>query len=196
MFVKENNKEKIVEYLPQEILRPTKFLLARGAVMRAEILCFKYESFPLVQEELELSYFIFVSKPPTVLNENLISRYKSLVASLHVEPLKEMEDGSFKSKKETDFSVDPTTKARSNKEQKITRNECRKNKAAKKKLAQSKVLRALGVVEYAFRCTRILTSECVVILKIISTLFGCGRVCHNCALHSHGQSKIIFFKMV
>ena len=90
MFVKENNKEKIVEHLPQEMLRPTKFLLAREAVMRAEILCFKYVSSPLVQEELELSHFIFVSKPPAVLNENLISRYKSLVASLYVEPLWKM----------------------------------------------------------------------------------------------------------
>ena len=47
--------------------------------------------------------------PPTVLNENLISRYTSLVASLYVEPPKEAEVGSFENEKETDISVDSTT---------------------------------------------------------------------------------------
>ena len=43
------------------------------------------------------------------LNENLISRYKSLVASLYVEPPTEAEVGSFENEKETDISVDSTT---------------------------------------------------------------------------------------
>ena len=50
---------------------------------------------PLVQGGLELSCKVYVSMPPTVLNENLISRYKSLVASLYVGPPKEGEVGSF-----------------------------------------------------------------------------------------------------
>ena len=50
--------------------------------------------------------------PPIVLNENLISRYKSLVASLYVEPPKEVEVGSFESEKELDFTVDSTTAIR------------------------------------------------------------------------------------
>ena len=103
MIKKENGKEKIVGHLPQEILRPIKFLLAGGVVMHAEISSLKSTKSPLVQEELELSYIVFVSKPPTVLNQNLISRYKSLVASLYVEPPKEKEVGSLESKKETDF---------------------------------------------------------------------------------------------
>ena len=48
---------------------------------------------------------------PAVLNENLISRYKSLVASLYVEHPKKVEVGSSKSEKETDFSVELATKA-------------------------------------------------------------------------------------
>jgi len=109
MFIKENGKEKIVGHLPREISRPTKFLLARGAVMYAEISSVKYRKSPLVQGGLELSCIVFVSMPPTVLNANLISRYKSLVASLYVEPPKEAEVGSFESEKETDFAVEATT---------------------------------------------------------------------------------------
>ena len=47
--------------------------------------------------------------PPTVLNENLLSRYKSLVASLYVEPLKEADVGSFEREEhQTDFSIKST----------------------------------------------------------------------------------------
>ena len=85
----------------------------------------------------------FVSMPPTVLKENLISRYKSLVSSLHVEPIKDAEVGSFERKKETDFSVDSTTKTNIQTKNKIKSQErsAEKNKAAKKKLAPSKGIR-------------------------------------------------------
>ena len=50
-----------------------------------------------------------MSKPPTVLSENLISRYKSLVASLYVEPPKEAEVGSFeKEEHQSDFWIKST----------------------------------------------------------------------------------------
>ena len=71
-----NGKEKIGGYLPRKISRPTKFLLAREAVMYAEVSSDKYRYSPLVQGGLELSCVVYVSMPPTVLNENLISRYK------------------------------------------------------------------------------------------------------------------------
>ena len=66
----------------------------------------------MVQGGLELSCIVFVSMPPTVLNENLISRYKSLVTSLYVEPPKEAEVGNFECEKQTDFSIDSTTKTK------------------------------------------------------------------------------------
>lgn len=67
-------KKKIVEHLPQEIYRPTKFLLDIGAVMHAEILIAKYRNRPMLQGGLELSCIAFVSMPPTALNESLIGR--------------------------------------------------------------------------------------------------------------------------
>ena len=60
----------------------------------------------LVQGGLKLLCIIFVSIPITVLNENLISRYKSLVASLCIEPPKEAEVSNSESEKETNFSVE------------------------------------------------------------------------------------------
>ena len=95
-------------HLPREISRPTKFLV-RGAVIHAEISSVKYRHSPLVQGGLELSCKLFVSMPPTVLNENLISRSKSLVASLYVEPPKEAEVGSFEREEhQTDFLIKST----------------------------------------------------------------------------------------
>ena len=91
----EKNREKIVGHLPREISRPTKFLLVKGAVIHAEISSVKYRHSPLVQGGLELLCKVFVSIPPTVLNKNLISRYKSFVASSYAEPPKEPELRSF-----------------------------------------------------------------------------------------------------
>ena len=109
MVMMEKNREKIVGHLPREISRPTKYFLVRGAVIHAEISSVKYRHSPLVQGGLELSCKVFVSMPPTVLNENLISRYKSLVASLYVKPPKEAEVGSFEREEhQTDFSIKST----------------------------------------------------------------------------------------
>ena len=145
MFIQENGKEKIVGHLRREILRPTKFLLARGAVMHAELSSDKYRKSPLVQGGLELLCKVYVSMPPTVMNENLISRYKSLVASLYVEPPKEAEVGSFENEKETDISVDSTTaKVKSNVETKKKRKSQPETSTEKQNLAkkQSKDIRS------------------------------------------------------
>ena len=109
MVMMEKNREKIVGHLPREISRPTKFLLVKGAVIHAEISSVKYRHSLLVQGVLELSCKVFVPMPSTVLNENLISKYKSLVAPLYVEPTKEAEVGSFEREKhQTDFSIKST----------------------------------------------------------------------------------------
>ena len=63
----------------------------------------------MVQGGLELSSKVFVSMPPTVLYENLISKYKSVVASLYLEPPKGAEVGSFEREEhQTDFSIKST----------------------------------------------------------------------------------------
>ena len=109
IMIEKKKTAKIVGHLPREISRPTKFLLVMGAVIHAEISSLKYRHSPLVQGRLELSCKLFVSMPPTVLNENLISRYKSLVASLYVEPPKEAKVGSFEREEhQTDFSIKST----------------------------------------------------------------------------------------
>ena len=101
--------------------------------MHAEISSRKYRNSPLVQGRLKLSCIVFVSMPPTVLNEDLISRYKSLVASFFVEPPKEADVGSFGSEKEFNFSVDSTTKTNfQTKEQEMS---AEKNKAARKNIS-------------------------------------------------------------
>ena len=107
--------------------------------MHAEISSVKYRNSPLLQGELELSYIVFISIPPAALNENLISRYGSLVASFYVEPPKEAEVGSFESGKETDFSVDSTTKTIiQTKKRKSPEMSAEINKPSEKKLAQIK----------------------------------------------------------
>ena len=88
---------------------PEKFRDQQSFFLPEELSSDKYRKSPLVQGSLELSCKVYVSMPPTVLNKNLISRYKSLVASLYVEPPKEAEVGSFENEQETDISVDSTT---------------------------------------------------------------------------------------
>ena len=103
MFIKENGKEKIIGHFFRETLRPAKSLLARGAILHAEISSVEYRNSPLVQGGVELSWIVFVSMASTVLTVNLITRYKSLVASLYIEP-KEAKVYSFESEKKIFFS--------------------------------------------------------------------------------------------
>ena len=155
MSIKENGKEKIVRHLSREISKPAKFLLPRRAVMHAEISSVKYRNSPLVQGGLELSCIVFVSMPPTVLNENLISRYKSLVASLYVEPPKEGEVGSFESEKETDFSVDSTTtktNVQTKNKRKSQETSTEKQNPANKQIAQCKDIRAFFAPSMVKKC--------------------------------------------
>ena len=112
MFIKENGSEKIVRHLPREISRPTKFLLARGAVIHAEISSVKYRRSPLVRCGLELSCIVFVSMPPTVLNENLISRYKSLLHPYMLNRLRKRKLATLNVKNKLIFSIGSTTKTK------------------------------------------------------------------------------------
>ena len=141
--IKESSKEKTVGHLPQEISRPTKFLLDRGVVMHAEISSLKYKNSPLVQSRLELPCIVFALMPPAVLNEHLISRYKSSVA-LHVElPKRSKSWQLWKWKINRFFSWLNYKSKRSNREQeKLQETSAEENNAAKKKLAQNKDIRA------------------------------------------------------
>ena len=96
------------------------------------------ENSHLIQDGLVLSCIVFVSIPPIVVNQNLISRYKLLLASLYVKPPKQAEAGNFESEKDTNFSVDSTTKTnfQIKNNRKSQQTGAKKNKVAKIKLAQ------------------------------------------------------------
>ena len=151
MVIMEKNREKIVGHSPREISRPTKFLLVRGAVIHAEISSVKSRHSPLVQGGLELSCKVSVSMPPTVLNENLISRYKSLVASSYVKPPKEAEVGSFEREQhQTDFSIKGTKKGVQVKlKRKSQQNAPEEAKPDEKELPQSREIRSFFVFKGA-----------------------------------------------
>ena len=84
---------------------------------------------------------------PTVLNENLISRSKSLVASLYVEPPKEAEGGSFEREEhQTDFSIKSTKiGAQTKLKRKSQQNAPGEAKPDEKELLQSRDIRSFFV---------------------------------------------------
>ena len=56
----------IVGYLPREISRPTKYLLDRGAIVKAIITCSYYRRSPFFQGGLEIPCMVTVSMPETI----------------------------------------------------------------------------------------------------------------------------------
>ena len=83
----------IVGHLPREILRPTKYLLDRGAT--ATITSEDYRKSSLFQGGLEIKYFVTVTLPATFRRHMLLQRYEELVEKLYAEPMKEIIVGSF-----------------------------------------------------------------------------------------------------
>ena len=85
---------QIVGHLPREILRVTKFLLDRGAVVHATLSTKHSRRSPLVQVGLEIAYKVFAKMFGTIKN-HLMDRYFELVRSLYTEPKNEVILGSF-----------------------------------------------------------------------------------------------------
>ena len=77
-----------VGHLPREISRPTKYLLDRGATVKAVITCSYYRRSPLFQGGLEIPSSVTVSMPGTIRNNLLLDRYRELVTELYCKPLK------------------------------------------------------------------------------------------------------------
>ena len=75
-----------VGHLPREISRPTKYLLDRGATVKAVITCSYYRRSPLFQGGLEIPCSVTVSMPGTIRNHLLLDRYRELVTELYYEP--------------------------------------------------------------------------------------------------------------
>ena len=75
----------IVGHLPREISRPTKYLLDRGAIVKAIITYSYYRRSPLFQGGLEIPFMVTVSMPGTIRNHLLLDRYRELVTDLYCE---------------------------------------------------------------------------------------------------------------
>ena len=84
-----------VGHLPREISRPTKYLLDRGATVKAVIMCSYYRRSPFFQGGLEIPCSVTVSMPGAIRNNLLLARYKELVTELYCEPKDEIIIGNF-----------------------------------------------------------------------------------------------------
>lgn len=75
-----------IGHLPKEILRITKYLLARGAIATVILTSDHYRRSPLVQGGLEIPCKVSVTITGTVSNLLVLERYRQLVESRYTEP--------------------------------------------------------------------------------------------------------------
>ena len=77
----------IYGHLPKEILRTTKFLIDRGALVFVEVSSNHYRRSPLVQGGLEIPCRLSVKLAvATIKNNMLVDRYKQILEELYEEP--------------------------------------------------------------------------------------------------------------
>ena len=95
-----------VGHLPREISRPTKYLLDRGATVKAVITFSYYRRSPLFQGGLEIPCSVTVSMPGTIRNHLPLDRYRELVTELYCEPKDEIIIGNFLSPTEQGQKID------------------------------------------------------------------------------------------
>ena len=88
-------RDNIVGHLPMEISRITKFLLHRGARIKATLRSIHYRRPPFVQGGLEIPCTVKVSIMPTQSSKKLVDRYRELVESFYFEPPDSEIIGSF-----------------------------------------------------------------------------------------------------
>ena len=84
-----------VGHLPTEISQATKYLLDRGATVKAVITCSYYRRSPLFQGGLEIPCSVTVSMPGTIRDNLLLDRYRELVTELYGDPKDEIIIGNF-----------------------------------------------------------------------------------------------------
>ena len=88
-------KSTSVGHLPREITRLTKFILDRGAEVKAKLTSNHYRSSPIIQGGLEITCKVSIKMPATMLNRNLLKRYEEMVSHLYTEPEESIMMGSF-----------------------------------------------------------------------------------------------------
>ena len=106
---------KIVDHLPMEVSRITKFLMDCGARLTATLRMTYYFKSPLMQGGLDIPCSVDVyMMSSTVLSRKLIQRYPELVENFYIEP---SDDGCVGSFVETpvasiDFNIPSTSKGK------------------------------------------------------------------------------------
>ena len=94
-------------HLPREISRATKFLIDRGAEVNVQVSGNHYRRSPLVQGGLEIPCRLSARiSVPSVKNNMLIERYKSILEELYEEPSEEIIMGSLLFDDPTEREVD------------------------------------------------------------------------------------------
>ena len=84
-----------VGHLSREISRLTKFILDRSAEVEAKLTSSQYHCSPITQGGLEIPCRVNIRMPATILNRNLLKRYKEMVSHLYTEPEESIMMGSF-----------------------------------------------------------------------------------------------------
>ena len=87
--------ERIVGHFPQEISRPAKFLLNRGAKVTVQLTGTHYRRSPLFQGGLETPCVVTVTILGSIEGDMLIQCYQQMVEELYCAPKKEVIIGSF-----------------------------------------------------------------------------------------------------
>ena len=74
--------QKAVGHLPREVSQLAKFILDRGAEVKATLTSKHYRRSPLTQGGLEIPCMVKVAMPGTLLNKKLLERYEKMVKDL------------------------------------------------------------------------------------------------------------------
>ena len=85
----------IVGHLPMEISRITKYMIARGAQIEAQLTETHYRRSPLVQGGLEIPCSLTLRMPATVKSSELLKMYLQLYHSTYTEPQENVILGTF-----------------------------------------------------------------------------------------------------
>ena len=80
--------DSVVEHLPREISRYTRFIISRGGNVKVTVVDSKYRRSPLMQGGLEILVTVCIEIHCTSKNVSVLERYKKLVNKNYKEPKK------------------------------------------------------------------------------------------------------------
>ena len=88
------SRQQVVEHLPKEISRFTRFIVEHRAAVTVEVVDIKHIKSPLVQGGLEILIEVVVVMPFSASNKQAIDEYKRLVDNHYEEPIEGKFDDS------------------------------------------------------------------------------------------------------